>query len=30
VAGMGEALEAEAQRGGDALRYIQGRNEQGW
>jgi len=29
VAGMGEALEAEAQRGPDALRYIQGRNEQG-
>lgn len=29
VAGMGEALETEALRGGDALRYIQGRNEQG-
>jgi 3D-(3,5/4)-trihydroxycyclohexane-1,2-dione acylhydrolase (decyclizing) len=29
VAGMGEALEAEAGRGTDALRYIQGRNEQG-
>jgi 3D-(3,5/4)-trihydroxycyclohexane-1,2-dione acylhydrolase (decyclizing) len=29
VAGMGEALEAEAARGADALRYLQGRNEQG-
>ncbi len=29
VAGMGEALETEARRGADALRYIQGRNEQG-
>jgi 3D-(3,5/4)-trihydroxycyclohexane-1,2-dione acylhydrolase (decyclizing) len=29
VAGMGEALEAEAHRGAGALRYIQGRNEQG-
>lgn len=29
VAGMGEALEAEAARGRDALRYVQGRNEQG-
>jgi len=28
VAGMGEALEAEARRGPDALRYLQGRNEQ--
>jgi 3D-(3,5/4)-trihydroxycyclohexane-1,2-dione acylhydrolase (decyclizing) len=30
VAGIGEALEAEAfLRGGDGLRYLQGRNEQG-
>src|SRR6188768_1568009 len=29
VAGMGEALEADARRGGSALRYVQGRNEQG-
>ena len=29
VAGMGEALEAESIRGAGALRYIQGRNEQG-
>ena len=29
VAGIGEALEAEAARGGMGVRYIQGRNEQG-
>lgn len=29
VAGMGEALETEALRGPEGLRYIQGRNEQG-